>query len=74
MSTGCVNFVFTMVPDVVMERVEREKVRGNCLAILFAIVREIMKYPETRETMTKELSCRYIGNKLVWIFLLWRRE
>jgi len=53
-----------MVPDVVMERVEREKVRGNCLAILFAIVREIMKYPETRETMTKELSCRYIGNKL----------
>ena len=64
MSTGCVNFVFTMVPDVVMERVEREKVRGNCLAILFAIVREIMKYPETRETMTKELSCRYIGNKL----------
>ena len=64
MSTSCVNFVFTMVPDVVMERVEREKVRGNCLAILFAIVREIMKYPETRETMTKELSCRYIGNKL----------
>jgi len=53
-----------MVPDVVMERVEKEKVRGNCLAILFAIVREIMKYPETRETMTKELSCRYIGNKL----------
>ena len=64
MSTGCVNFVFTMVPDIVMERVEKEKVRGNCLAILLAIVREIMKYPETRETMTKELSCRYIGNKL----------
>lgn len=54
------NFQFTMMPRSILSRILSENLTKTDLKTLLCISEQILSFSDTRETLTRELSCRYL--------------
>ncbi len=59
-----INYNFVAVPQDMLSLLYRKHLTGNQLLVLLAISEEVLKFPEGRSSLTRELACRYIANKI----------
>ncbi len=67
MSTGySINYLFTPMPEWLTRKVFRESgnLSKNQILTLWGIADEILRYPDARGSLMKELACRYLGRKI----------
>ena len=57
------SFCYYQFPKEIIKRAQKE-LTGSQFKILSVIISEIVEWPEYRETITKELSCRYLSEIL----------
>lgn len=67
MSLGySIDYLFTPMPEWLTRKVFRESgnLSKNQILTLWGIADEILRYPDARGTLIKELACRYLGKKI----------
>jgi len=67
MSSGySIDYLFTPMPEWLTKKVFRESgnLSKNQILTLWGIADEILRYPDARGNLIKELACRYLGKKI----------
>lgn len=67
MSLGySIDYLFTPMPEWLTRKVFRESgnLSKNQILTLWGIADEILRYPDARGSLMKELACRYLGRKI----------
>lgn len=67
MSSGySIDYLFTPMPEWLTRKVFRESgnLSKNQILTLWGIADEILRYPDARGSLMKELACRYLGRKI----------
>lgn len=59
-----ISYNFLALPQDTLNVLYQKHLTGNQLLVLLAISEEVLKYPEGRASLTRELACRYIAEKI----------